>query len=172
MGSEVLYLQRLRTAGKIVEASKTRPADTTTYASGDIVNESTSAGTIMTFTDVARENGRGASILGAELVDSAAATVKPEFELYLFDTSITVQNDNAAWAPSDADMEKCVGVIDFPSVSFKTGSGNGVVPREGLGMYVICAAASKNLYGILVARNAYVPASGEKFLVRLKIVQD
>ena len=35
-----------------------------------------------------------------------------------------------------------------------------------------CAAASRDIYGVLVVRNAYVPVSAEVFKVRLHVLQD
>lgn len=173
MSGDTLHIQNNRTTGKIITVSKTRPADTTTYAAGDVVNESASAGTIWTFPNFAREEGRGALIQSAVLIDAVTQTLKPEFELYLFDTSIVTQNDNTAWGPTDSDMKTCVGVIEFPAALFKTGGAqNGVISRNGLGLYAVCGSASTTLYGIVVARNAYVPTSGEEFTLRLSVVQD
>jgi hypothetical protein len=106
------------------------------------------------------------------LIGSVAATLKPDFELYLFDTTVTMQNDNVAWAPSDAEMETCVGMISFPGGYWRTAGANGIIEMDALSKSFNCGGASTTLFGILVARNAYVPASGEKFTIRLKIIQD
>lgn len=172
LASDDPSLTYARPLGKTITASKTRPGDTTTYASGDILNESASAGTIISFANFARDTGRGALILGAEFILSVAPSTKPEIELWLFDDTITVQNDNATWSPTDADMEKCVGVIDFPSGLFKPGAGNGICSREGLSMHCSCVAGSSTLYAVAVLRNAYVPGANDKFTFRLKVVQD
>lgn len=165
----------LRPVSKTVEASYTRPADTTAYAAGDVVANSTSAATILSFTGFARAPGLGGVVQNAVLIDSVAAATKPWLELYLFDTAPTMQNDNAAWAPSDAELEKCLGVIVFDGTAtnaFKTTSNGGLVASGAVSLSMQCASGSSTLYGILVARNAYVPASGEKFVVRLSVIQD
>lgn len=172
MGADSLYIKRNRPVSKIVTASKTRPADTTAYAAGDVVAESTSAATVWTFAGMARSLGLGGILQGAVMIDSVAQSTKPDLELYLFDTAITTQNDNAAWAPTDSDMEKCLGMIAFSSGQFKTGSGNGIVNVEGISKVFQCASAARDLYGILVVRNAYTPASGEKIVIRLAVIQD
>jgi len=172
MSSDALLLQRLRPTTVVLTQSYTRPADTNTYAAGDVVAESTSAATILTFTGFAKAAGLGATIQAVTFVDSAAQTLKPEFELYLFDTAPTMQNDNVAWAPSDSEMEKCLGVIALPSQLFKTAGANGVISVDGPGRPIQCASSVSSIYGILVTRNAYVPISGEKFVIRLHVSQD
>ncbi len=164
-----------RPNSRTLEASYTRPANTTTYAAGDVLAESTSAATILTFANAARAVGGGGVIQNAVMVDSAAETLKPSIELYLFDTAPAMENDNEAWAPTDAEMEKCLGVIVFDGTAtgkFKAGSGNGVVAADALSLSYQCAAASTSLFGIAVVRNAYVPVSAEKFTFRLAAIRD
>lgn len=172
MSSDTPFIKRLRPVTKLVTVSKTRPADITTYAAGDVVNESTSAGTVWTFSNMVRGAGLGGVIQAAQLIDSAAQSTKPDLELYLFDTTLTTQNDNAAWAPADADMKTLVARIDFSLGSFKTAGGNGVIQAVNLSLPFQCASGSTTLYGILVARNAYTPISSEEFTIRLAVLQD
>lgn len=157
---------------KVITTSYTRPADTTTYTAGDVVANSTSAATILSFADIASFEGGGGVIHSAALIDSSAESTKPEFDLYLFDTTVVMENDNAAWAPSDAEMETCLGVITFDLDDFKVGSGNGIICNKNIGLPFSCVSGSTTLYGILVARNAYVPTSAEKFTIRLSVLQD
>lgn len=159
-------------SSKVASGSYTRPADTTTYAAGDVVAESTTAATILTFTSMAAANGGGGVINAAVLVDSLAQTLKPQFELWLFDTAPTMQNDNAAWAPSAAQLEKLVGVIVFNAGAFRVAGANGAIHTDAIGLPYACDAAGTTLYGVLVARNAYVPGNAEKFTVRLYYMQD
>ena len=157
---------------KTIDANKTRPNDGTAYAAGDVVAESTSAATVWTFTACASGNGKGGTIVSAVMIESVAQATKPDLELWLFDTTITTQNDNVAWAPTDSDMEKCVGVIDLPAALYKTASGNGVIDRQGLNLQFNAAASDTNLYGVLVVRNAYTPVALEKIVIRLKIARE
>lgn len=165
----------LRPLTALSVASYTRPADTTTYAVGDVVADSTSAATILTFTGMAREAGGGGVLQNAVMIDSIAATVKAYFELVLLDTAPTMQNDNAAWAPSDAELRKVVAVIAFDGTAanaFKSTSNGGFVASAAQSLSYKCAAGSTSLYGIVVARNAYVPASAEVFDFRLAAILD
>lgn len=155
-----------------VEASYTRPADTTTYTAGDVVCNSTSSPVVLTFAGMARGNGLGGIIQNARIIFDQAPTLKLDSELYLFDTSPTIQNDNAAWAPSTSDLGKCIAMIPFAAGSFRTGGANGLIDVQNLSIAFQCAAASSSLFGILVARNAYVPASAAVLKVRLTVIQD
>lgn len=167
---------------RTINGSVTRPADTNVYAVGDAITDSTSAPTVLTFSGCARINQGSGTILGATLIDSANQTTKGDFDLFLFDTTYTVDNDNAAFTPTDAEMETAVGVISFLGGFAKagdatSGAGGNLIYAGQLGAYndpivFQCGAASTSLFGALVARNAYTPVSGEKFTIRLRIAQD
>jgi hypothetical protein len=163
----------------IISASITRPADTTAYASGDAVADSTSSPSVLTFSRAARINQGSCVIIGAVLVDSANQTTKGDFDLFIFDTTYTANNDNASFAPTDAEMETCLGTIRFSSGNFIVGnaasgaSGNALCPgtmTDNIGFK--CGSGSTSLFGRLVARSAYTPVYAEKFMIRLRILQD
>lgn len=155
-----------------VSATFTRPNDANAYTAGDVVADSTSTATILKFKNVARTQGGGGVIQSAILVDSIAAATKPDLELYLFDAPPAMQADNAAWNPTDPEMLACVGVIAFPLGAFKTAGANGIIDSTGIAKAYNCAANTQDLYGILVARNAYTPTALEVFEVRLQVLQD
>lgn len=169
-------MERVMGVGSTVQASYTRPADTTAYTGGDVVADSTSAATILTFAALTKDMNGGAIIQEALLIDSANQSTKPDLELWLFDTTFAIQNDNAAWAPTDAQLEGLVGVIPFSSSSFKSGDatsgagGNCACDVQGLGMPVNTKGGKVDLFGVLVVRNAYTPVSAEKFTIRLKVL--
>lgn len=165
-------LTLLRPVSKTIATSFTRPGDTTTYTAGDVMCNSTSAPVVLTFANMARANGLGGLIQNSRLIFDEAPTLKLDSELYLFDTSPTIQNDNAAWAPTTADLANLVGVIPFPTANFKTGSGNGVIDNQNEAISFQCAAGSTSLFGIVVARNAYVPGNGKVYRFRLAVIQD
>lgn len=173
MSGDTLYLQRLRPQTKLIEASFTRPADTATYAIGDAVNNSTSAPTIMTFSSVVRQNAGGGVLQNVLLIMSTAATLVADLDLMLFESSITMSNDNAAFSPSDADAKKCIAVIPLRGAVDGSKLGLNVVFDSGpISRSFKAASGTRHIYGALVARNAYVPASAEEFTVRLLVLQD
>lgn len=161
---------------RTIASNFTRPADTTTYTAADVVADSTSAPTIINFPRAAREKGGSAIIQQAICVSSANVSTKPDLELWLFDESPAAVNDNAAFAPSDAELRTLVGIIAFTSSSFKAGTatsgagGNAVCDIQNIGMPINCSRDDNALYGVLVVRNAYVPVSGERFDIRLKVL--
>jgi hypothetical protein len=151
----------------------TRPANVTAYAAGDVVSDGSNARFV--FSDLPDIVGRGFVIESAVLIDSANVGTKPDLELWLFDADLTdLDADNAPWTPSDAQLATLVGIIPFPTASFKVGDatagagGNSACVQSN----VRIAAKANTLYGVLVVRNAYVPVSGEQFTIRLGVVQN
>lgn len=143
------------------EKTITRPDNTTQYAAGDVVGE------VMTF-----HSELAGLVRAAVLIDSAAEATKIDADLLLFDTAPTVAADNAAFAPTDDEMIRCIGAIQFAGSNFRTGAtGNGVIVATAFGELPY-AAPARNLYGVLVARNTYTPINLEKFTVRLGIVTE
>lgn len=153
-----------------VEDEIRRPADTTQYAAGDVISE-TIARTLW-FARAARSNGGGGVIQSCFVIDSTAETTKPDLELYLFNANIVIQADNAAWAPTDLAMEAFVGWISLSALTFKTCGGNGVIQTTDKGLAFVCAPTSRDLFGVLLARNTYTPISGELIRVKMGILAD
>ena len=149
-----------------------RPADTTAYTAGDVVADSTGIARMLRFAKAARSPGGGGVIQSCLLVDSTAESTKPDLELYLFDSVITMQDDNEAWAPTDLEMLSFVGWISLPSSSFKTCGANGIIQSPDKALAFVCAPKAVDLFGVLVVRNAYTPVSGEQLRVKLAILAD
>lgn len=156
-----------------VSASFTRPADTTAYASGDLVANSTTAGSVapMTFT-LGNSTGVGQTrITRVRLNKSGTSVSNASFRLHLFQAApATFANgDNGTWSTTgSADY---LGNIDIAvSWAFTDGAaGFGAAPAGS--ELMIRTAAGKALYGVLEARGAYTPASGETFTVTLEDLQ-
>ena|SRR3990167_2457385 len=161
----------------VVNSSFTRPSDTTTYAAGEVVGP-TAGAAVMTFTNCARLNGGSGNITHAILVDGANVPGLPgSFELWLFDITFTPDADNAVFTPTDAELLTCIGVIPM-SLGYAGDATSGI---GGNRVYMgtvdrpipfVCGASSRNLFGTLVTRNAYVPVSAETFDARLFIYQN
>lgn len=147
-------------------ATITRPADTTAYASGDLIANSTTAGSVTPFTFAG-----GAVPYRARrfiLRTSNATVTNKNYQLFLFSASPTVTNgDNGAFAVTAADHGRLVGV--FASTAALSTGGGSV-------NYFYCndsAATSVNgwlesrlpgtFYGLLRANAAYTPTSAETF---------
>lgn len=160
-----------------VSTTITRPSNTDTYAANDVICDSTSAPTIQTITGCSRYNLGTGTIIDAVLIDGGNETLKLDADFFLFDTTVTMDNDNAAFTPTDTELGTCVGVISFIGGTARSGtagtSGNCFYPNALAGTPIVfTTVTTTTLYGILVARNAYVPISGETFKIRMKILQD
>lgn len=163
--------------GHIAGAKLTRPNDTNAYTAGDVINDSASAGTV--FTIPAQIDGANGFTLLQELIciSSQNAATKPDLELWLFTTAPAAQNDNAAFAVTDAELAKLVGIVTIPVASFKVGNtgsaaaGNAVCDVLNLSMPICTPVGSAGvLYGVVVVRNAYVPVANEEFTFILKFL--
>jgi hypothetical protein len=172
-GRVLVVLDAQSAAAKVIAGSFTRPGNTTAYAAGEVITAAVAAA--IEFADAARSAGGGGRIVAASLLSSANQGTKLDAELWLFDTTITPDADNAAWTPSDAELATLVAIIPFQTWyvgDATSGSGGNAVAfaeAEFLRSYV-CTATS--LYGVLVARNAYTPVNAEVFTVRLHLDRD
>lgn len=153
--------------------SFTRPANTTQYTAGDVV---CNAATLVFPSAI---KNMSAVLQHAMITSSNNATAKPTLELWLFDTTVAAVADNAAFAPTDAEMLTLIGVIDFASSDFNVGlsgaatNGNVMCEAKNLGIPLArVPGGGGEIYGQLVDRTAagYVPISAEVFQIRLRIL--
>lgn len=147
----------------------TRPADTTAYTANDALSNSTSAPTSggFTFTSAARISGGSGIITDVIVGSSNPAATALQGEVWIFDTSVTNINDNAAFAISDTEVKTLVGVIAF---TMETGTNNNWAQVRNLSLGFTCVG-SANLRFLVKVKNAYTPASSEVITVRAKILQ-
>lgn len=154
-----------------VAVTFTRPADTTAYASGDLVANNVTAGSVvpMTFA-LGRANalGLGGQIRRARLRKTGTSVTNASFRLHLYSASpVPANGDNAAWLTDKA--LNYVGAMDFTvDKAFTDGAAGNAVPA--VGSEIIFTADT--YYGLLEARGAYTPASAELFEVSLELMQN
>lgn len=162
---------------KQVSTSVTRPNDTTAYAAGDAVTDSTSSPTALTFSAVATANGGKGIVLGALMLDSANQSTKGVFELWLFTGSAapTPDNDNSAFTPTDAELANLVAIIPLSAVyvgdATSGAGGNAIYESPEMARPFVCDGSVDDLFGLLVVRNAYTPVGQEVFTIILRVVQ-
>lgn len=147
-------------------ASFTRPANTTPYAGGDCVCNSTSAPALLFFGLGAQPQTRG-YITNAKLAKSSEVIANAQFRLYLFKTAITPVNDNAAFPLLFADAQSLIGFIDFEPTTEGAGSDCALDVLTNINLRFENDPSAKIIYGVLVAKGAYTPVSGEQFIVEL-----
>lgn len=155
-------------AGKSVSATFTRPNDTTAYASGDLVANSTTAGSVAPLVwVVGAGQGRAFSLEGVTLKKSGTGVTNAAFRLHLYQATQTVTNgDNGAVVPSDGDSY--LGSVDV-TVDRVFGDGAAGVGQPANPLLLVPADGS--VYGLLEARGAYTPAAQEVFVAVLHGVQ-
>jgi hypothetical protein len=151
-----------------LSASFVRASDTAVYAAEDSVSNSTTTPSIITFSAITgQEAAAGKSLLLKTLkvfTDNATVT-NGSFRLNLFRESITPVNDNAAFPVLYANRAKKIGYVDFTLTS--GGSGSTGAEAFITDVNVLARLAGANVYGALVAKAAYTPASGQNFYFEL-----
>lgn len=160
----------------VVGGSFSRPADTTAYASGDLVANSATAGSVVAIpVTAARINGGSARVTRARLKKSSASLTNAQFRVHLYRddpaASTGISNgDNGAWLTKEATY---LGSFDITMDRAFSDAAKGVgVPTTGPFVAFEAAAGSQLIYALIEARAGYTPASAETFTLALEIDQD
>jgi hypothetical protein len=161
---------------RLESANFTRPADTTAYASGDLVANNTTAGSVVPLSwNIHRNPSGSVRIKRAKIKKSTNVTTNASFRLHLYTSSPTVTNgDNGAWLSTESGY---LGFIDVTvDKAFSDGSANHFAPVYSTAIDVLVRltgtkgiASEVKIYGLLEARAAYTPGSAEVFTVSLEI---
>ena len=138
------------------------------YGVNDCVTDVTPAP--ITFTNCGRVVGGSGLVVSAVMVTDSAPALKGDFDLHLFHTTLVPQADNAPFGPSDAEALTCVGWIKFDTYS--TTATNTIYWAKACYVKFTCAAADRNLYGVVAVRNAYTPVANAVYTFRLGIEQN
>lgn len=164
----------------VVTATFSRPADTTAYASGDLVANSTTAGSVtpMEFT-VGRQTDLGATILRARVKVEDAAWKNASLCLHLFrDAPICSVGDNGAFNSSETLQCTEAGYLGVIELTLDKQFAGGTVavkgigaPSTGAGINTVPASGQRKIYGLLESRSVLTPASAAAFSVTLEILQ-
>lgn len=147
----------------IVTASAgfTRPADTTAYASGDLVANSTTAGSVTPLSFTPAVNGLvSLRVRRVQIYKTNTGVTNAAFRLHLYTASPTVSNgDNGALVSTQhttylGSIDVTVGLAFAAAAS---GWGAAAVNAE----LVTRVTSDPTLYGLLEARAAYTPGNAE-----------
>lgn len=158
-----------------------RPADTTAYAAGDLVANSTTAAAVIPLEfDITKIKCRAGVIGYLRLYKSTATVTLATFVLHLFaEAPVVTAGDNAALAVASARHFLGSAACDLSTGAF-------VATADVRARFAVLSGTSpaliafdnsdklvkKSLYGLLVATAGYTPASGEQFTVTLEIGDD
>lgn len=154
-------------------ANFTRPADTTAYAVGDLVANSTTAGSVAAMQFTAARVAAGSFMLRrCKIAKSGTGVTSALFRLHLFTAApATVTNgDNGAFSVSG--VADYLGAFDVTvDRAFTDGAAGVGVPVSGSEI-TVKLASGQIIYGLLEARGAYTPGNAEVFTVTLEDLQD
>ncbi len=155
-------LKSFSSTGVLAKVSATqRVAAAENYGINDVLSSNATTGVAWNFANVVSAVGRRGYITKA-LIKVETTAQAHRLTLLLFDTLPTSELDDnkVNTGPSDADRTKYIGKIDFPALE-SLGVGNSDTlavpssPTSGIPFAFTCAAADRDLYGILVTRDAF-----------------
>lgn len=157
----------------VASSSFTRPNDAAVYASGDLVANSTSPGSVtpLSFT-TGGVNGLAVQVRRVRLSKSSTTVTLATFRLHLFSTNPAppTNGDNGALATARSGYAGYID-LDMTAASARTFS-DGVevigVPAIGSEITIRSADGSNAIYGLLEARAAYTPTANEVFTVEIE----
>jgi hypothetical protein len=145
-------------------ASFTRPNDTTAYASGDLVANSTSAGSVVPMSFPLGGNSMPGTtrVARVRLGKSGTTAINASFRVHLYGASPTVANgDNGAWSTDQA--ANYLGAIDVTAMkAFTDGCADVGAAAAGAALLARLPAGA-TIFALLEARAAYAPAANEVF---------
>ncbi|WP_315731654.1 MULTISPECIES: hypothetical protein [unclassified Bradyrhizobium] len=151
-------------------ASFTRPNNTTAYASGQLVANSTTAGSVVPMSFVLGNQFPMGNfrLTRARLVKSGTTVTNATFRIMLYQAAApTVTNgDGGAYLSTGA--ANWLGNIDVTSMlAFSDGAaGTGSFPA-GSEAFIRCTTGS-TVYALLMAQGAYAPAANEVFTLTIE----
>lgn len=158
---------RNRVVGARCQTDITRPSDTTAYAVNDCLSDSTSAPTSggFTFNAAARVSGGAGIIRGYTVCTSNDPATTLIGEIFVFTTSVTNVNDNAAFVISDSEVKTLVAKLPF---NLEDVGNNGFYQNHGLSIKYT-TSGSDDLRYLIRVKNAYTPASAEVITCTLEV---
>lgn len=154
------------TTNRVVQGGGVTVSQTPTITAG-AYHAKDAVGGKLTFANAARIAGGKGVINSVTIIDDDDE--KAGLELWLFDTDFTASADNAAFDPSDADMETCIGVIPISTADYYSASDNGCACVRGVGLQFDCSGAITSIYGQLKCTGTPTYTATSDLSVRLSI---
>lgn len=157
----------------IVSAGFTRPANTTAYASGQLIANSTSAGSVVPMALVAsRDLDFTGMIRRARIKVNDAAWINATVRVHCYKNSPTVANgDGGAWSTTESEYLGALDVTFDKQFTDPLVKGIGV-PNNGSEINFAPALNTTTIYCLLEARSAVTPASGSAWTLTLEVLQN
>jgi hypothetical protein len=153
-------------------ASFARPANTTAYASGQLVANATSAGAVVPLSFSVGGNSMPGMmrLCRVRLAKSGTSSTNAAFRVHLYGARPTPANgDGGAWSTDQS--ASYMGSIDVASMKAFTDGCCDVGAAPAGGEFLLRLASGATFYALIEARGAYVPAAGETFAVAFESVE-
>lgn len=156
------------TVFEAVSQTITRPNDTTAYASGDLVANSVTAGSVTPFAITLPFDSK-IKLWRVGVSKSAASATNATWRVHLYKDSPTAANgDNGAWSTTRSGYLGPVDVAGSTQAFTDAAIGWGVYVNNAVqSPLVFDADADRIVYALLEARAAYTPAAQETFFITL-----
>ena len=154
-------------------ASFTRPNNTTAYASGQLVANAVTAGSVVPMAfGVGGNSMPGATrITRVRLSKNGTVSTNASFRVHLYGASPTLANgDGGVWTSNQA--ANYLGSIDVASMKAFTDGCCDVGAAAAGSEFLLRLPAATTIYALLEARAAYAPAANEVFTLTLETVDD
>lgn len=166
-----LHIGAVSGLGDSVHTEFTRPADTTPYAVNDVVGPAVTG--LLNLGNLGRVSGSSLYIVKARLMtDQSGNTAAYRLHIYQNNTPTPIA-DNSQFALLWANRAIRVGFIDFDAMTTEgTGSDSAMSLNKDIRLHIKCASSARNLYGVLVTKTIFTPASGQSFFLDLNVEQD
>lgn len=140
---------------------------TPAISNGAIYAAKDAIGALLTFANAARVSGGSITVQSVQIADKGQQMAA--VDLVLFDRTFTAPTDNAIFAPTDAEVLTCRGVISFYASDYADFSTNSVANKiVGLDMVL----NGTDLFGVLVARGTPTYTSTADIVVTVTVSQD
>lgn len=150
-------------------ASFIRPANITAYASGQLVANSTTAGSVIPLTFSVRNENIGSIVRRVRMRKNSTGVSGSSFRVHLYNTLPTVTNgDGGVWLSTTSGY---IGAFDVTiDKAFSDGAAGQGQAVTGTGIDVNLIYGT--VYGLVEARGAYTPVASEVITVELEVVCD
>ncbi len=150
---------QMRAEGTTVSQTPTVTAGA--YAANDAV------GGLLTFANAARVTGGGGVVKNVIILDDAGQDAA--MELWLFSVTFTAMSDNAAWAPSEADLRNLVVIVNTADGAWFAAGTPSAARIEVSQRYDLTGTS---LFGQLVTRGTPTFAATDDVSVKISLLQD
>jgi len=147
--------------GEGITISQTPTVTAGAYSAGDAV------GGLLTFANAARVSGGGGVTKNILMIDDVGNDLA--LELWLFSVTFTAMADNAAWAPSEADLRNLIGVVYSTDGAWAAAGTPSVNDIEVSKRYDLTGTS---MFGQLVTRGTPTFSNTDDVTVKIALLRD